>query len=115
MKGHLKERSPGRWAIVLDVHDAATGKRKRRWHSFEGTKRAAQNECARLITELQGGTYLEPSKTTLAQFLERWLDHCRAQVSPRTHERYAEICRKNVVPLLGATVLTKLRPAAIST
>jgi hypothetical protein len=64
MKGHIRERSPGHWAIVLDVHDAATGKRKRKWHSFHGTKRQAQIESARLISELQGGGYLEPSKVT---------------------------------------------------
>ena len=28
MKGHLRERSPGRWAIVIDVRDPTTGKRK---------------------------------------------------------------------------------------
>jgi integrase len=38
----------------------------------------------------------------------------RGQVSPRTIERYAEIARKNIVPLLGAVVLTKLRPEQIS-
>jgi hypothetical protein len=48
MKGHIRERSRGRWAIVLDTRDS-TGKRKRRWHSFVGTKREAQIECARLI------------------------------------------------------------------
>jgi hypothetical protein len=36
MKGHLKERSPGHWAIVIDLRDANTGKRKRKWHSFKG-------------------------------------------------------------------------------
>jgi hypothetical protein len=40
MKGHLKERSPGRWAIILDRHDA-NGKRHRKWHSFKGTKHQA--------------------------------------------------------------------------
>ena len=39
MKGHLKERSPGHWAIIIDVADPATGKRRRKWHSFKGTKR----------------------------------------------------------------------------
>jgi hypothetical protein len=29
MKGHIRERSPGRWAIILDTHDPGTGKRKR--------------------------------------------------------------------------------------
>jgi hypothetical protein len=39
MKGHLRERSLGRCAVVIDVRDPANGKRKRRWHSFRGTKR----------------------------------------------------------------------------
>jgi integrase len=114
MKGHIRERSPGHYAIILDVPDPATGKRKRRWHKFAGTKRQAQIECARLISEIQGGTYLQPDKTTLATFLDRWLEHQKSQVSPRSHERYAELCRKNIAPLLGAVILTKLRPAAIS-
>jgi hypothetical protein len=115
MKGHLKERSPGHWAIILDVPDAATGKRRRKWHSFEGTKRAAQNECARLISELNGGTYQEPDKTTLGEFLERWLDYTRTRVAPNTFDRYALLVRKNILPVLGAIVLTKLRPDQIAT
>lgn len=114
MKGHLRERSPGHWAIVLDLRDPETGKRKRKWHSFRGTKREAQTECARLISELQGGSYLRPSKVTVAQFLHQWLEHIKFHVSPRTHERYAELLEKNIAPLLGAVHLTKLRPAQIA-
>jgi hypothetical protein len=114
MKGHIRERSPGRWAIILDLKDSATGKRRRKWHSFAGTKRTAQKECARLITEMQSSNYIEPAKETLAAFIDRWLSHIRSQVSPRTHERYTELARKNVVPLLGSVVLTKLRPEQIS-
>jgi integrase len=113
MKGHIRERSPGHWAIVIDVHDA-NGARKRRWHSFAGTKREAQVECARLLTELKAGTAVEPSRMTVAAFLERWLEHMQGQVSPRSHERYAELCRKNVAPLMGHLTLTKLQPAHIS-
>ena len=114
MKGHIRGRSPGHWAIILDQRDPATGKRKRKWHSFEGTKRAAQIECARLISEIQRGTYLEPNKTTVAQFLDRWLVDVKARVSPKTHERYEQLCRKNIAPLLGAVLLSKLKPAQIS-
>jgi integrase len=114
MKGHIRERSPGHWAIVLEARDPRTGERKRKWHSFQGTKREAQVECARLVSELAGGTYIEPNKTTLAQFLERWLDNVKPRISPRTHERYTEIVRKNVVPAIGSVYLTKLRPAQIA-
>jgi len=44
MKGHIRERSPGHWAIVIDAQDPKTGKRRRKWHSFKGTKREAQVE-----------------------------------------------------------------------
>jgi integrase len=114
MRGHLRERSPGHWAIVIDVRDPQTGKRKRRWHSFTGTKRQAQAEAARLITEQKAGTAVEPSRMTVAAFLERWIEHMQGQVSPRSHERYAEIARKNLAPLLGGLILTKLQPADIS-
>ena len=114
MKGHIRERSPGHWAIVLDVRDPATGKRKRRWRSLAGTKRQAQIECARLISEIQGGNHQEPSRATVSQFLERWLEHVKAQVSAGTHERYAEIARKNLSPLLGSILLAKLQPMQIS-
>jgi integrase len=115
MKGHLRERSPGHWAIILDIPDPKTGKRRRKWHSFKGTKRQAQIESSRIISVVQAGSYLEPSKTTVAEYLDKWLEHVKAQVSPRTAERYGELARKNIAPLIGTVALTKLTPMAIST
>ena len=113
MKGHIRERSPGHWAIVIDTR-GANGRRKRRWFSHAGTKRTAQTECARLIAEIDAGVQIDPNRLTLAAFLERWIEHVRGQVSPRSHERYAELCRKNLLPLLGGIALSKLQPATIS-
>jgi len=114
MKGHIRERSPGHWAIVIDISSTAAGARRRKWHSFKGTKRAAQDECSRLITALKAGSYAELSKETLDAYLERWLTDVKARIAPRTHERYAQIVRKNIVPALGAIKLKDLRPADIS-
>lgn len=117
MKGHIRERSPGRWAIVLDVGEAdpKTGKKKRKWHSFAGTKREAQAECARLITALKAGDYVEPSKQTLGEFLDEWLAFIKPTVAPKTHERYAEICQKSIAPLIGEVALSKLKTDRIDT
>jgi integrase len=114
MKGHIKERSPGHWAIVLDRRDPVTGKRRRKWHSFAGTKRQAQIECSRLISEVSSGLYIEPARITVAQFLDRWLEDVKARVTAKSYERYSEIVQKNINPLLGAVFLTKLRPMQIS-
>jgi Arm DNA-binding domain len=96
MKGHIRERSPGHWAIVIEMRDPATGKRRRKWHSFAGSRREAQAECRRLLHELDTGTYIEAVKDTFADFLDRWLDDVRMRVTPKTHERYAQIAHKNV-------------------
>lgn len=115
MKGHIRERSPGHWAIVLDVGeiDPKTGRKKRKWHSFRGTKRQAQIECARLIAELRAGNYVEPTKQTVAEFFEEWLTFIKPSVSPKTHERYAEICRNGLGPLIGSETLSKLKTSKI--
>lgn len=109
MKGHLRQRSPGTWTIVLDIYDEA-GKRRRKWHTFHTTsKRKAEEECARLITAMKQGNYAEPSKQTLAEYLDEWLAFARPSVSLKTHERYAELCRKTIAPQIGAVVLSKLK------
>jgi hypothetical protein len=115
MRGHIRERSPGRWAIVLDVCDPQTGARKRRWHSFKGTKREAQVECARLISEVQQGGAVDPSRITIAEFLDRFThDWVAVHVSPLTMERYG-FALAHVRRHLGQRPLQKLQPADLAT
>jgi integrase len=115
MKGHVRERGAGNWYAVIDVRDPATGKRRRKWHSLDAKgKRDAQIETARLISAIDGGTYMAPDKTTVAEFLDRWLDYTKTRVAPRSHERYAELARKTIAPLLGGTILNKLQPQQIA-
>jgi integrase len=113
MKGHIRERSPGHWAIVIDTRDAS-GKRKRKWHSFRGNKRAAQVEAAKLISEAARGTALDPEKVTVREFLDRWLEHMSTQVSPRTIEIYRENVQFLILPALGNALLSKLKPDQIA-
>jgi integrase len=113
MKGHIRQRGKDSWAIVIDAPRDPAGKRKRRWHSVKGTKRQAQAECARLVSALKGGSYVEPTKFTLAAWLRQWLATVRQEVSPKTHERYGELVNGYLIPALGPTLLSKLTPIAI--
>src|SRR5262245_17242416 len=113
MRGHVRQRG-NNWAIVIDAKDPISGKRRRRWYSHDGTKRSAQIECARLISELQKGTQIDSGRLTVAAFLDRWIEHMKGQVSPRSLERYTELARKNLAPLLGALALSKLQSVHIS-
>jgi integrase len=109
MKGHIRERSPGHWAIVLDIRDQETGKRRRKWHSFDGTKREAQRECARLIAEISTGGYVEPSKQTFGQYFEKWLrDWAPTKAGPRSIENYGH-WGQHLVDALGTTPIQRIR------
>jgi hypothetical protein len=116
VKGHVRERGKGHWYAVLDLRDPATGKRKRKWHSLRGCvgKRQAQIECARIVSDLKGGTYVEPSKVTVGEFLDRWLGHIKSQVTPKSYERYSGLVTQNIKPAIGGVLLTKLRSVQIS-
>ena|SRR5215831_15268128 len=114
MRGSIIQRGARSWAIIVDERDAVSGKRRRRWHSHKGTRKSAEAECARLIAALKAGTHVDPTRETVAAFLDRWLEHMQGQVSPRSIERYTELARKNLAPLLGVLALSKLQPAHIS-
>src|SRR5262245_41463241 len=113
--GHLRERSPGHWEVRLGGKDEVTGKWKTRTVAVDGSKRDAQRELNRLLHARDTGTLVDPSKMTLGEYLTIWLAHIKPNVSPTTHERYSDLCLKNLVPLLGGVILSKLKPMQIST
>jgi integrase len=113
--GHLRKRGKRSWSIVLDIgEDPATGKRRQRWHTVHGTKKAAERELTRLLGALLDGTYVEPVKLTLGEFLDRWLrDYAKPNVTDRTFERYKSIVEQHLKPALGRLALQRLQPIAI--
>jgi len=110
MKGHIRERSPGKWAIVIDVPDPQSGQRRRKWHAFRGTKREAQRECARLIAEIGKGTYVERSKMSVAEFVASRIDQWQAagDITARSAERYRSSLKLQITPHIGSRSLQRL-------
>jgi len=113
MKGHLKLRGET-WYAVINTRDQ-TGKRKVKFISLPDAKgkREAQQHLARIVTEMDTGSFIEPNKTTVEQFLRRWLDHIKTQVQPRTHGGYTEKAEQLILRL-GSITLSKLKPEQIS-
>jgi integrase len=114
MRGHIRQRGKTSWAIVLELGHDAEGKRKQKWHSGFKTRKDAQAELARLMHEMNTGAYIEPSRLTFGDYLDRWLaDYARIKVSAKTFERYTEIVRLHLKPALVHHPLAKLQPLHI--
>jgi integrase len=110
MRGHIRERSPGRWAIVIDAPDPQSGRRRRKWHAYRGNRRGAQKECARLVAELASGNYVDRTTQTVASFvgarLIQWEE--AGNLTARSAERYRYVLNQQIAPHIGAKQLQKL-------
>ena len=112
--GHIRERSPGAFEIRYGLGtDPATGRRKLATTTVRGTRKEAEKELRRLLRALDTGEHVDPTRTTVREWLATWLDAVRAEVSPKSHERYGEIVSHNLAPALGNLQLAKLAPAQI--
>jgi integrase len=112
MRGHICKRGKNSYSIKISLgKDATTGKYKSQWVSIKGTKKDAEKRLAELLHQLDNGTFMKPGKTTLAEYLERWLqDYVKPNLSPRGFERYQGIIAKHLIPDFGSMTLTQLKP-----
>jgi integrase len=113
--GHIRRRGARSWEIKFDVGtDPLTGRRQTRYLSFKGTKRQAEVEAARAIAAAASGELVDPSKLTIAEFLDRWeRDWATGNVSTKTRETYSHHL-KHVRRRHGALPLQKLRPVTLA-
>jgi len=114
MKGTIIKRGK-KWSVVIDVGRDENGKRIRRWHSGFATKREAEEERIEILSRLQRGSYVEPTKLTLAEFLrEQWLPAKEPTIEATTFEGYQYDCETKIIPALGSRRLQQLTPAEIN-
>jgi len=109
MRGSIQKRGKGSWRLVFDLDRDQRGKRRQKTVTFRGNKKDAEAELSRLVAEFENGGFVEPTKLTLSEFLEYWLEsHAAPSVSAKTLERYEDICRHHLIPALGSRLLQKL-------
>ncbi len=81
--------------------DPSTKRYKQHLESVPGTKKDTEKRLSELLHQLDTGSFMEPGKTTVADFLQRWLsDYVKPNLSPRTFEGYEYIIRYHVIPSL---------------
>ncbi|MEJ9256033.1 tyrosine-type recombinase/integrase [Bacillus wiedmannii] len=108
MKGHIRKRG-NKYCIVIDIGpDPETGKRRQKWFSGYKTKKEAQADVAKKITELNEGTFIEPSKVTLEDYLNHWLEIKSMSIERSTFVGYRAFINQHVIPSIGMIALHKL-------
>ena len=111
MRGCITHRADGTYAAVIELSRGPDGRRRHRWFGGYRTRKEAQAKLTALMAELQGGTFVAPSKMTVANYLRRWLTESAAhRLSARSFERTTCIVERHLIPELGGYRLAELRP-----
>ena len=114
-RGTIRQRSKVRkdsWTVqVYTGVDPKTGKKRYYSEAVKGTKTLAQRRLTELLRETDTGIFVEPTRLTVAEYLEQWLrDSAAPHVSGRTLESYRGNLDRYLVPKLGQIPLEKLTP-----
>lgn len=103
------DRRKPNWSFIVDVNPPGAPRKQARRGGFRtrGEAQAALNE---LLNARQQGTYIEPSKGTVGDYLNEWLAGMRAQVRSSTRASYEMNMREHVLPAIGDVRLQDLTP-----
>jgi integrase len=113
-RGHIQQRSEGSFRLRYTLgRDPATGKRRTATTTVRGSRKDAERELIRLLRTVDTSEHVDPSRMTVWQWLDQWLETIRGEITPKTHESYAEIVRCYLTPALGANRLDRLAPSQI--
>jgi len=108
MRGNITRRGKASWQLKFDV-GAVNGKRQTRYVTVRGSYKDAQKELTRLLRSLDDGTLPNLNKATIAEYVRHWIATAQGR-TPKTIERYGELCERQIAPHLGEIPLQRLRP-----
>lgn len=111
--GSFRERpkGSGRWQIRYDGPLDANGERTVSSETIKGSRKDAERILRERLTAIENGTFIQKSKTTLAQFMEEWLTtYVATNTKPSTQRGYEGSNRRYVVPIIGNIPLQNLQP-----
>lgn len=94
-------------ARVTTGRDPGTGKQLQR--SFTGkTQKEVREKMQAAAVEVNQGTYITPSKLTVAQWLDIWQRDYLGSVKPKTVLNYSQNIKNHIRPAMGAIKLDAL-------
>ena len=103
------------WEARVTVgRDPGTGKQVQR--SFSGkTQKEVREKMQAAAVAVNEGDYFEPSKMTIARWVEIWLQEYTGDKKYLTVKHYKAQCKTHIVPSLGAVKLSELTPPQVQT
>jgi len=112
-EGNIRQRSDKRWEARITAGRTEDGKQKIKYF-YGKTRQECADKLAAYKNENNKGTYIEPSKYTVNQWLDEWYnEHVVGSVKPSTRVSYEMIIRQHLKPNFGHFKLKDLKSSNI--
>ena len=113
MAGSIEKRGKSYRLIVSDGYNFE-GKQIRYTKTVHGTKREAEIELAKFVSEIQNGLVIEGKALKFSEFTEIWKrDYASKELAPITIKRYYRMLDTRILPYFGRMYINKIKPTDI--
>lgn len=105
-EGSIRKRSSGIWEGRVTIDGVAKS-------IYGKTQADVRLKLTEIRNDLDNDDYIDPSDTTVKEWLELWQDEYLEDVKQSTSDRYKSCIRIHIIPALGETRLMDLRSSMI--
>ena len=113
--GSIRQRKDGTWEGRYSAGtNPGTGKPIRK-SVYASSQREANDKLIAIQAGIASGTFVEPSKLTVSQWLDIWVAEYLGGVKPNTVSSYKSTCNNHLKPNLGAVKLSALSAHMVQT
>lgn len=114
MAGSIEKRGKNSYRLTVAEGFDLNGKPMIHRKTVHGTKKDAEIELAKFVTEVQNGLVVDGKSLRFSEFTEIWKrDYGSKELAPTTYKRYCRMLETRILPYFGHFYINKIRPTDI--
>ena len=114
MAGSIEKRGKNSYRLTVAEGFDLNGNPMIHRKTVHGTKKDAEVELAKFVTEVQNGLVVDGKSLRFSEFTEIWKrDYGSKELAPTTYKRYCRMLETRLLPYFGHFYINKIRPTDI--
>ena len=114
MAGSIEKRGKNSYRLTVSEGFDLNGKPMIHRKTVHGTKKDAEVELAKFVTEVQNGLVIDGKSLKFSEFTEIWKrDYGSKELAPSTYKRYCRMLETRILPYFGHFYINKIKPTDI--
>ena len=114
MAGSIEKRGKNSYRLTVSEGFDLNGRPMIHRKTIHGTKKEAEVELAKFVTEVQNGLVIDGKSLKFSEFVDVWKrDYGSKELAPTTYKRYCRMLETRILPYFGHFYINKIRPTDI--